>query len=67
MIKYSDYNKVFLVKNIIKFLKHIKINNYTNKLKKNKQLFFRLIYNWGLVELEILKTYIQTYLTNNFI
>lgn len=29
--KYSHYNNVFLAKNIIKFLKYIRINNHTIK------------------------------------
>ena len=67
MIKYSDYNNIFLIKNIIKFSKYFKINNYIIKLKKGKQLFFRLFYNLKLVKLKILKTYIKITLNNGFI
>ena len=36
-------------------------------LEDGKQLFYRLIYSLGLVELEILKTYIKVYLKTGFI
>lgn len=36
-------------------------------LKKDKQSSYRLIYSLGPVELEILKTYIETYLKTRFI
>ena len=35
-IKYFNYKNVFLVKNIIKLLKYIDINNYIIKFEKNK-------------------------------
>lgn len=37
------------------------------KLEDDKQLFYRLIYKLSLVELEILKTYIEIYLKIGFI
>ena len=43
------------------------MNDYIIKLEKSKQPFFRPIYSLRLVELEILKTYIKTNLTNSFI
>ena len=42
------------------------MKNYNIKLDKNKQLSFRFIYNLKLVELEMLKIYIKTYLGDNF-
>ena len=66
-IKYSNYNNIFSIENIVELLKHNKINDHAIKLNKSNQLLFGLIYNLKLVELEILKTYIQTKLTNNFI
>ena len=53
--------------NITKLLEYIKINNYAIKLKKSKQLLFRLIYSLELVELKILKIYIKINLANGFI
>ena len=67
LVKYSNYNNIFLVKNVIKFSKYIKIINYIIKLEKNNQLFFKPIYSQRLIELEMLKTYIKINLTNNFI
>ena len=47
--------------------KNLEINEYIIELKKSKQLSFGLIYNLGLIELKILKTYIKTKLINYFI
>lgn len=46
--------------------KYIKINDYTIKLKKSKQLSFELIYSLELVNLEILKIFIKINLANSF-
>ena len=43
------------------------MNNYTIKLKKDKQLHFDLIYSLELIKLNILKIYIKISLTNSFI
>ena len=47
--------------------KNTRMNKYAIKLKEDKHPLFRFIYSLGLVELEILKTYIKTSLANNFI
>ena len=65
--KYSNYNNIFLAKNIVKFLKNFEINKYAIELKKNKQLSFGLIYSLKPIKLEILKTYILINLANSFI
>ena len=36
LAKYFNDNNVFLVKNIVEFLEHIKINNYIIELEKDK-------------------------------
>ena len=51
----------------MKLLKNIGINEHVIKLKKDKQPLFKFIYSLKLVELEILKTYIETNLVSNFI
>ena len=66
-VEYSSYSNVFSVENIIKLPENTKINKYTIKLEENKQPSFRPIYSLKLVELETLKTYIKTNLTNKFI
>lgn len=43
------------------------INEYTIVLEDGKQPFYGLIYSLRLVELEILKIYIKTYLKTRFI
>lgn len=47
-----------------KLLKLTSINNYTTDLIKNKKALCNLIYNFGLIELEILKTYKSWLITN---
>ena len=51
----------------MEFLEYIEMNNYAIELEKDKQSLFRPIYNQRLVELETLKTYIETSPANNFI
>ena len=67
LTKYSNYSNVFSAKNVAKLLKNIRMNEFTIKLEKSKQLLFGLIYNLGPIELEILKIYIDTNLANSFI
>ena len=67
LVEYFNYNNVFLVKNIVKLPENTGINEHAIKLEKSKQLPFGPIYSLELVELEILKTYIKTNLTNGFI
>lgn len=50
--KYSNYIDVFLVNLKIKLPKHNSFNDYLNKLIKDKQPVYRLIYNFNLVKLK---------------
>ena len=65
--KYLNYNNVFLVKNIVKLLKYIRMNDYVIKSEKSKQSLFKPIYSLKIIKLEILKTYIEINLANSFI
>ena len=65
--KYTNFVDIFLPKLVVEFLKYMKINNHTIELVNNWQLLYGLIYSLGLVELEILKTYIKNNLANSFI
>lgn len=47
--------------------KNTRINKYVIELEKDKQPLYRPIYSLGLVELETLKTYIETYRNIAFI
>ena len=67
LIKYFNYKNIFLAKNAVELLEYIGINDYTIKLEKNKQPFFRLFHSFGPIELKTLKVYIKTNLTNSFI
>ena len=67
LAEYSDYSNVFSAKNAVKLLENTRINEHVIKLEKGKQPSFGLIYSLRLVELEILKTYIEINLANSFI
>lgn len=45
----------------------MKINGYAIELINNKKFYYGSIYTLSLVELEILKTYIKTYLKTRLI
>ena len=66
-VEYFDYSNIFSVENIAKLLENIRINEHIIELEEGKQPPFNLIYSLGLVELEILKIYIETNLANGFI
>ena len=65
--EYSDYNNVFSVEYAAEFPKNSGMNEYAIKLEEGKQPLFGPIYSQGPVELETLKTYIETNLANGFI
>ena len=65
--KYSNYSNVFSVKNAAKLPENTGINEYAIELEEDKQPPFGPIYSLRPVELEILRTYIETNLANDFI
>ena len=65
--EYSDYSNVFLAENVVKLLENTEMNEHAIELEKDKQPLFGLIYSLSPVELETLKTYIETNLANGFI
>ena len=65
--EYSDYNDNFLAENVAELPEKTGINEHIIELEEGKQPPFRSIYNLGPVELETLKTYIETNLANSFI
>lgn len=67
LVIYFNYSNIFLIKSIAELPEHSEINNYIIKLEKGNQLPFGLIYSLGVIELEILKTYIKINLANDFI
>ena len=67
LAEYSNYSNIFLTKYTTKLLEKTRINEYTIKLKKGQQSPFESISSLELIELEALKTYIKTNLTNGFI
>lgn len=65
--EYSDYTNVFLEASTVKLFEHTAINNHFINLVDDKQPLYGPIYSPGLVELEMLKTYIETNYANSFI
>lgn len=65
--RYTDFADVFSKKSVKVLPKTININNHTIKFVDSKQPLYELMYNLNLIELETLKTYIQTNLANGFI
>ncbi len=65
--EYFDYTDVFSRDLAIKLPENIGINKHTIKLIEGKQSSYEPIYTQNLVELETLKTYIETHLKTGFI
>ena len=65
--KYSNSADVFLEKSANVLLEQTGANQPAIELEEGKQPPYRPIYSLGLVELETLKTYIDTNLSNGFI
>ena len=65
--EYSDFADVFSLELASELLENTRINDHAIKLVDDQQLPYGLIYSLGPVELETLKTYIETNLKNGFI
>ena len=65
--EYSDYSNVFSTENATELPENTGINEHAIKLEEDKQPLFGPIYSLEPVELETLKTYIETNLANAFI
>ena len=65
--KYADFTNIFFPKLAAELLEHIKINDHTIELVDDHQPSSNPIYGLSLVELEMLKAYIQNNLANGFI
>ena len=65
--KYADYTDVFSPDSVAELPEHTGINDHPINLIDDKQLLYSPIYSLGPVELEMLKTYIETNLANSFI
>ena len=58
---------MFLKKSATELLKHSNINKHSIDIKKGKQLLYKPICSFRLLELETFKTYIKINLANSFI
>ena len=65
--KYSDFSNVFSSDSAAELLELTRINDNSINLLDDKQPPYSLIYSLGLLELETLKTYIETNLASGFI
>ena len=65
--EYSNYSNVFSAENAAELPENTKMNKHAIELEESKQPPFGPIYNLDPVELEMLKTYIETNLVNGFI
>ena len=65
--EYSDFADVFSLELASKLHEHTRINNHAIELVDDRQPPYGPIYSLGPVELETLKTYIETNLANGFI
>lgn len=65
--KYTNFANIFSEKKILVLPKQIKFNQYAIELKRDKQLFYRLIYSLWLIEPKILKIFIKIHLKTGFI
>lgn len=67
LFEYVDIADNFSKNLVTEFSEYTRINNHIINLIKGEQLPYRLIHVLKPIEIEILKTYIKTNLTNNFI
>ena len=65
--KYSDFTDVFSEEKALVLPKCTELNKHAIDLENGKQPLYGPIYSLGLVELETLKTYIETHLKTGFI
>ena len=65
--EYSDFADVFSEEKALVLPECTELNKHAIDLENSKQLLYRPIYSLGLVELETLKTYIETHLKTGFI
>ena len=65
--KYSDFANIFSEEKALVLPECTDLNKHAIKLEDGKQPSYGPIYSLGLVELEILKTYIETHLKIGFI
>ena len=65
--KYLDFADILSEKKALVLSECIDLNKHSNKLEDGKQLSYGRIYSVRLMELETLKTYIETHLKTGFI
>lgn len=64
--KYTNSAYGFILNLIFELFKYTEIHNHAIELVNSQQLLYKPIYSLKLVELEILKVYIEINLTNKF-
>ena len=66
-LEYANYADVFLFNLAMELLENTDINKYTIDVRDGKQPPYAPTYSLGLIELEILKIYIETHFKTGFI
>ena len=67
LAKYFDFSNIVSSDSAAKLSEYTRINDHLINLLNDKQPFYSLIYSLGMMELEILKSYIKVNLASNFI
>ena len=67
MDKYLDFINVFLKEKVLVLLEQMELNKHVIDLENSKQLPYRPVFSLSQMELETLKTYIETHLKTRFI
>ena len=65
--EYSNFTNVFLEEKALVLSEHTELNDHAINLEDGKQPPYGPIYSLGPIELETLKTYIETHLKTGFI
>ena len=65
--EYSDFSNIFSSDFAVELSEYTRFDDHPINLIDNNQLLYKSIYRLGLVELEILKTYIKANLANSLI
>lgn len=67
LAEYLNFEDIFFKKSAVILPKYTKINTYTINPEEGNKSSYKFIYSLKLMELKILKTYIEINLANDFI
>lgn len=67
LVKYLEIINIFSKKLLVGLFEYLDINKQVTELIKAKQLFYKSIYSFNIVELKSFKIYMENNLANCFI